>query len=135
MSVRRHTLIVITAMCALCVLLVWYSAFQGPQIKGKFSRDELAVIVSLVRQRTEVRPILPDYSLRSLRQLPQTIRLPRCRIISIIAIEGAVEVDALLACPPEKGLTRVVTCTLRKSTNTWEVTKERFWIGPESLRR
>jgi hypothetical protein len=94
----------------------------------------MAAIVSLVHQTIGRRPILSDYSWQSLRQLPYALRRPRGRILGITALDGAVQVEALLACPPEKGLTRGVTCTLKKSTNSWEITAHKFWIGPESLR-
>ena len=131
---RRRTIIVVTAICALCVFLLWFGAPRGPEITGKVSSHDLAAIASLVHRTNGRRPILPDYSWQSLRQLPQAIRRPRSRILSITAVEGAVQVEALLATPPEKGLTRGVTCTLKKSTNTWEITAHKFWIGPESLR-
>ena len=131
---RRRTIIVVTVICAVCVLLVWFCVSQGPQITGKISSNDLAAIVSLVHQTIGRRPILPDYSWPSLRQLPQALRRPRGRILSITAVDGAVQVEALLASPPEKGLSRGVTCTLKKSTNIWEIIAHKFWIGPESLR-
>ena len=133
-AMRRRTIIIVTASCALCGLLVWFYFPRGPKITGEISSDDLAAITSLVHQRIRRRPILPDYSWQSLRQLPQAIRRPRSRILSITAVDDAVQVEALLAAPPEKGLTRGVTCTLKKSANNWGFTANQFWIGPESLR-
>jgi len=133
-AMRRRTILVVTAICALCVLLAWFYVPRGPEITGKVSSHDLAAIESLVHRTIGRRPILPDYSWQSLRQLPQAIRRPRGRIVNIAAADGAVQVEALLASPREKGITRGVTCTLKKSANTWEITAYKFWIGPESLR-
>ena len=131
---RRRTIIVVTVICAVCVLLVWFCVSQGPQITGKISSNDLAAIVSLVHQTIGRRPILPDYSWQNLRRLPQAIVRPRDRILSIAASNGVVQVEALLAAPRGKGITRGVTYKLQQSSNAWDITAHQFWIGPESLR-
>ena len=130
----RRIVIISTVGFALLVTFACLSFPQRPVVRGKLSSQDLAAIEFLVHRTNGRRPILPDYSWQSLRKLPQAILRPRDRILSIAASNGVVEVEALLATPHEKGITRGVTYKLRQSSNAWDIVAHQFWIGPESLR-
>ncbi len=133
-AMPRRIVIITTMGFALLVTLACLSFPQRSVVAGKLSSQDLAVIEFLVHRTNGREPILPDYSWQSLRRLPQAILRPRDRILSIAASNGVVEVEALLAVPREKGITRGVTYKLQQSSNAWDITAHQFWIGPESLR-
>jgi len=143
MTIRNRTIIVLTAISALCAFWIWFAYPRGPKITGKISSDDLNAISDLVYQGIGRRPILHNFSWLALRAIPENISHYRGRIISIAASEDAVQVEALLAYRPQKvqpprdvawGVTYILRKNSQNSTNTWEIAGSKVWIGSESMR-
>src|SRR5882672_485399 len=92
-TMHKSAIIGATALFALGILLVGLYFHQTPRITRRIAPQDLSAIKVLVHRTNGRKPILPDFSWNSVRQLPVAICRPRDRILSITTAGDAVQVE------------------------------------------